>query len=248
MPPKKENDDGGRADKIAKKKRELMTLAIKHKNERNNERKRKNDRKVPVSGSEMEFTDLVWGSPKGIDGNNCYGFAADEYRDGGFDKLQPGEIAGTLKTEDDLTTCDVLGKRVLDDLRIRGGYRADPDAPCAVGHYKIMSFVAPGKDYHWYRQTGDMLVRVDGKNTVASIAKNAGVPMKNVNIPTGENSKNRLALLHGAGLWAHKRGLDELSTKDASGKFIKDPRNANRTYPPYDYKDFCNAYCLPVRR
>ena len=108
--------------------------------------------------------------------------------------------------------------------------------------YKSFIYIA------WYRQTGDMLVRVDGKNTVTSIAKNAGVPMKNVNIPPGENSKNRLALLRGAGLWAHKRGLDELSTKDASGKFIKDPRNANRTYPPYDYKEFCNAYCLPVRR
>ena len=262
MPPKQNDESRTRVEKIAKKKRELMDLAIKHKNSKKNvgdavgvrvsgtlSRVVGKTPKLPVSGSEEQFTNLVWGSPEGIVGNNCYGYALGVYRDGGYRKLQPGELAGTTSDKDDLTQCATLKKRTLEDLATQknGGYLSKPGVACTSGYYKIMSFVAPKKDYHFYRQTGDMLVHINENNTVNSIAKNAGVPVKNVNIPPGENFKNRMVLLQDAGLWTHKRGLDELTTKDASGKFIKDPRKANRDYGALNYTTYCDSFCIPTR-
>jgi hypothetical protein len=259
-----------RADRVRLKKKELLRMAEKHKAERDAKKPvkkpakntvvkkpvakpvvvAKNTGKLPLSGSEEQFTNLVWGSPEGIAGNNCYGYAMGVYRDGGYKKLQPGELAGTASIDDDLTKCDVLRKRTLEDLtsgregRATHGYAVRPEEKCKAGHYKIMGFVSPKKDYHWYRQNGDMMIKANGKQTIDDIAAATGVAAGNVESPDDLPEKCDPVLVKKAGLWAHKRGLNELTVKDAGGDFIRDPRKANRDYGKLNYKTFCGSYCV----
>lgn len=234
-------DDAARRDRIQKKKKVLLDLARAHKMARGGAKKVK---KLPLSGSENRFTDLVWGSPQGVSGNNCYGYALGVYMDGGYRKLQPGELAGTARDDDDLTKCAVLKRRTLEDLGKDGGYVVGPETACKKGYYKIMSVVDPGTDFHWYRQNGDMLIRADGKKTVANIAANAGISKNSVRAGANKPAECDAVLLENAGLWTHKRGLEELTDKDASGKFIADPRRADRNYGKLRYDKYCNAFCV----
>lgn len=233
--------DSQRRARIEKKKQLLLKLAKAHKEAKRKAQKK--DGKLPLSGTENEFTDLVWGSPEGVSGNNCYGYALGVYMDGGYRKLQPGELAGTDKDADDLTNCATLKRRTLEDLG-KDGYDVSPEVACKSGYYKIMSVVDPGNDFHWYRQNGNMLVRADGKKTIANIAANAGVSKNSVRAGSNKPAKCDAVLLENAGLWTHKRGLDELTDKDASGKFITDPRKADRNYGKLRYTKYCNAFCV----
>jgi hypothetical protein len=46
-------------------------------------------------------------------------------------------------------------------------------------------------------------------------------------------------------LWSHKQGFATGPViVDASGKTIKDPRRADRSYPGLNYSVFCSAYCV----
>lgn len=202
---------------------------------------------LPLSGSEESFTQFVYGSERwGKRNNNCYGFAIDYFKASENRKLQPGEISKTLKSRDDLTDPKILKEKVIADLdtKANGGYVISPCVKCKQGFYKIMAFVDPGKDYHWYRQMGDMIVESDGKKNVNSLAKNIGVNKDQLNSPTNKPAKGDPILVKAAGLWSHKRGLAELTVLDASGKFIKDPRDADRKYDNLDYTTYVGTWCV----
>lgn len=196
--------------------------------------------KLPNSGSEEPFTDFVYGK-WGKRHNNCYAFAIDYFRGKMNKKLQPGELSKTLKQDDDLTDPKTLKDRVMADLATKtdGGYLTTPGSKCNEGYYKVMAFVDPGNDYHWYRQVGDMLIDTEGK-TINTLAKNMNVNKKQIDMPENSNK----ALVKNSALWAHKRGLAELTTKDASGKFITDPRKANRDYGDNNYTTYVGTWCI----
>jgi hypothetical protein len=197
-------------------------------------------KKLPLSGSEEPFTDFVFGSKNGRKSNNCYSFAID-WLESKNKKLQPGEISKTLKPNDDLTDPKTLKARVVADLATKknGGYISSPCAKCREGFYKVMAFVDPGNDYHWYRQMGTAVLDTDGKN-IGTLARNMNVEKKQIDLPDESNK----ALVTNSGLWAHKRGLAELTVKDASGKYIHDPRKANRNYGDNDYEKYVATYCV----
>lgn len=47
------------------------------------------------------------------------------------------------------------------------------------------------------------------------------------------------------GYWSHKRGLEEISNLDASGKKITDPQTCNRNYGNnFNYSVFCGYYLV----
>ena len=203
-------------------------------------------RGLPMSGGEEQFTEGVYGSGKGISSNNCYAFAVDWYRDGGNEKLQPGELSKTVRPEDDATRCPDLLRLAMADLNVKkgGGYMVDPDTPCKAGYYKVMAVSAPGVDYHWYRQMGDMVVRAPGGKTVEAIADSMSLDPSQIDSPSPSPAEGEHIAVHKAGLWAHKRGHDELTVKDASGKYIVDPRTADRRYGTLNYTKFCGAMCV----
>jgi hypothetical protein len=208
-------------------------------------------RRLPVSGAEDVYSDLTFGDPRGKGNNNCYAYAIDAYSNSGGRKLQPGNASmapGGL----DLGSCAALRARALADLRGRA-YAADPDAPCRPGHYKVMAFLAPGSDYHWYKQHTDALVRVGRTRDVASLAKALGVPAARLQAPGGGRlgrlRPGDLVLVRGANLWSHKQGFATGPLlRDACDRAITDPRKACRDYGNgLDYKDFCGAMCVRSR-
>ena len=197
-------------------------------------------KKLPLSGSEEPFTNFVYGSKTGKKSNNCYAFAID-WLENKNKKLQPGELSKTLKPTDDLTNPKTLKERVTADLATKkdGGYMSSPCVKCREGYYKVMAFIDPGNDYHWFRQMGAAVIDTEGKN-INTLARNMNVNKKQINLPDESNK----ALVTNSGLWAHKRGLAELTIKDASGKFIIDPRSANRKYDNLDYTKYVGTWCI----
>ena len=51
------------------------------------------------------------------------------------------------------------------------------------------------------------------------------------------------------GYWSHKNGSWPANDTDFDGKKIKDPKKANRKskYTKYNFKKFCNYYCVPKK-
>ena len=204
----------------------------------------KTRRKLPTSGSEPMFSDLIYGTTKGVENNNCYAWAIDAYRGSGGIKLQPGNISHQSSNLN-ASSCRFLRRRAMDDSRARGIYAVPPAEKCKPGYYKIMAFIDKGNDYHWYKQHGDLLYRVSPGETPASIARELGVPRKNVTSPTPAPKPGDLVFVRGGNVFSHKQGLATGPLlRDASKKVIPDPRRANRNYGLYNYRTFCGAMCI----
>ena len=200
--------------------------------------------KLPTSGSEPLFSDLVYGTPRGRVNNNCYAWAIDAYRGSGGIKLQPGNISRQT-TNKNASSCPFIRDRTMDDNRQRGIYAVDPKAMCRKGFYKIMSFIDPGNDYHWYKQNGSLLYRVSENETPASIARDLGVRPSAVVTATRSLDAGDLVFVRNAGVFSHKQGFATGPLlRDASHQIIPDPRYANRDYGDYNYKKFCGAMCI----
>lgn len=208
--------------------------------------------RLPVSGSEDVFTDLTYGSPRGRGNNNCYAWAIDSYRNSGGRKLQPGNLSGS-KAPLNLSSCSAIAARAAADLRGRA-YQADPDVKCRPGYYKVMSFLASGNDYHWYKQHRHVMVTwpSDGRwKSLADLAAELRVPQASVYAPRAPPRPGDIVLVRNAGLWSHKRGFATGPLLyDACGKPITDPRTACRDYGSdgLDYSQFCGALCVKSRR
>ena len=209
--------------------------------------KRTTDRlppRLPLSGTENTFTDVVYGARVGgEDENNCYGFATDRYRDTGHLKLQPGNVSG-LNSTGDADSCAYLRDRVLRDNKARGIYISDPKKPCKKGYYRFASMLAPGNDFHFARQFKDVLYARKAGETLASIARRMNVPRGSL-----AEAPDGLVLVRNANLWAHKQGFGAPPILvDSRGRFITDPRKAAWTYGDgLDYKVSCDLFCIKRR-
>lgn len=115
---------------------------------------------MPTNGYEPRFIRL-WGSQKRyIEANNCYAYAANQFRFWRPHKAQPGE--NRLKVHNDSKyiplKCGDITNAVLRDAG-NGAYKCnDPNKACGKGLTKIMMVIAPGpgaQDFHFYRQDKD---------------------------------------------------------------------------------------------
>lgn len=200
--------------------------------------------KLPMSGSEPLYSELEYGTRAGKDNNNCYGYAIGSYRVAGGIKLQPGNLSRQTSNRD-ASSCPFLNDRVMDDNRRRGIYRVPAGKRCRKGYYKIMSFIDPGNDYHWYAQHGSLLYHVLPGETRATIARKFRVPLKSVVTPKTEVRPGDMVYVRKAGVFGHKQGFATGPLLvDASNKVIPDPRKANRNYGAYNYKKHCGTYCI----
>lgn len=206
--------------------------------------KRKALRKLPTSGAEPLFSDLVYGTRRGIENNNCYAWALDHYRSSGGVKLQPGNLS--RQTSDmNASSCAFLRDRALDDNMKRGIYMADPGKACRRGYYKVMAFIDKGNDYHWYKQHGHVLYRVSDGETRDTIARDLDVPLASVVSPTASPRRGDLVFVRNANVFSHKQGFATGPLlRDAARKIIPDPRRANRNYGLYNYRTPCGAMCV----
>ena len=114
---------------------------------------------MPTNGYEPKFIKF-WGSKKQyIEANNCYAYAANQFRFWRPHKAQPGEnrhkVHNTMKYVP--LECDAITKAVLHDAG-NGAYKCkDPNKACGKGLSKIMMVIAPkgSQDFHFYRQDKD---------------------------------------------------------------------------------------------
>lgn len=203
--------------------------------------------RLPLSGSEDTYTDLVYGTRRGKGNNNCYGYAIDRYRNSGSNKLQPGNVSKS-PGELNLGSCAALRLRSMADLKGRA-YEVDADKPCRAGHYKIMAFLSKDNDYHWYKQHKDALVRLSHKmRDLAALSRVLGVAPRQLQSPSPNPKPGDLVLVRNAGVWSHKQGLATGPLlRDACGKVITDPRRACKNYGRLNYTDYCGAFCVKKR-
>lgn len=105
---------------------------------------------LPTSGSEpTNFS--YYRTPKAVIRNNCMAFAFGERGQQNYVKQQPGNKSGLKGVDFSLATCDALVERVQRDYK-KTVYKARAATPCKRGYSKVMAFLAPNADFHFYRQ------------------------------------------------------------------------------------------------
>ena len=233
----------------AKKPAPARAKAEKPKAKKPKAKKPKPDDFVPKSTESVDspYTNLVYGNKGGIHDNNCYAWAVDSFSPDGGHKLQPGNLSHVSQTEMSLKSCSSLVKRAAADLGSRGYRPKNTEEVCKPGYYKILPFIAPNKDFHWYRQHKDLVYRIDKDDpaTVTSLAKRMGVSKDQILAPDSMLKKGSLVYVKDANLYSHKRGFASGPLlKDACKKFIPDPTKACRDYGEYNYKLSCGAFCV----
>lgn len=202
-------------------------------------------KKLPTSGSETPYTPGMFPRRKG----NCYSFALNEATPD--EKLQPGNLASNrdrrspAMSRDPASSCAAIAAQMRLDSKGSGrSYESNATSKCRAGYYKIATVLAPGSDFHYYRQVGDVSFRPARGATRASISEAFGVPVSGVTV-----RRTGMATVRRPGVWAHKRGLATGALLgDSCGKPIKDPRKACRDYGNLDYKKFCGFWCVLAKK
>lgn len=114
----------------------------------------KYDNYMPLNGSELEYEPSKWNNKK-VGSYNCYAYSLNT-KNYGF--MQPGQSEGhnCLNTENYFTKSVILSMVNLDAKHYNFKFEPiDKYAQCDKGFYKVALVIAPGVDYHWYRQNYD---------------------------------------------------------------------------------------------
>lgn len=114
---------------------------------------------MPTGGGEYPYNPSYWNDPANVFRANCYGYILNRIANDTSDPLagymfQPGYRTGNYYTS--LTTSAIITavKSDMADLgrTIRSSsYSETPGS----NEYKVALVIAPGTDYHWYRQDSD---------------------------------------------------------------------------------------------
>lgn len=204
----------------------------------------------PTSGSEPTFTMKRWNGKAGINNNNCYAYAVNDYKDYRQWKAQPGERAD-LANNGTYTTCDRLNAYVVAD-NPKKVYATGALNKCRPGFYKIMMFIAKCKksdylcqgDFHFYKQHSKTEYKVKRGDTHESIAAFFHVPVLRIKRAAKVLTPGKLIAFK-ASFFSHKRGwATGPLIADADGKLIADPRTASRDYPGMNYDTYCSSFCV----
>lgn len=110
----------------------------------------------PTSGFEPIYEPQIWNDNGIIQySTNCYAYALNMMDGFSYgDKLQPGELSGNMITE--LSVKSIVDASIADaEATGRIFQRAETDKACPSNTYKVALVIAPGVDYHWYRQNPD---------------------------------------------------------------------------------------------
>ena len=122
---------------------------------------------LPTNGYELNYNPTDWDSPI-KDSCNCYAYALNNQVYPGsnmlWQKQQMGEYKGnaymySALTEENIYTavCNDYSKYNLDFNTSLIFQRIGRYDVCPAGTYKVALVIAPGLDYHWYRQDADGL-------------------------------------------------------------------------------------------
>lgn len=199
--------------------------------------------RLPTSGSEHPFSVYPWGyRGGGSNSNNCYAYAMHDWESYRVHKAQPGNRSGMSNRPIEYRSCERVHKRVLSD-NPRKVRPAPLSRKCPRGYYKVVLVIAPGRDFHWYKQHSVVYYRVKAGDTRASLARFFKVPVsrfRGLDLTPGKMIRFK------ANVWSHKRGWGgEPLLVDAKGKAILNPLTAARNYGwGLNYSKFCGSYCV----
>ena len=204
----------------------------------------------PTNGSEKMFTLKKWNGSVGVNNNNCYAYAVNDYEDYREWKAQPGERAN-ITDNGPYDTCKRLNKSVVADNPGKV-YGTKAMTKCKPGFYKIMMFISKCKkndylcqgDFHFYKQHSKTEYKVKRGDTHESIAAFFKVPVLRIK-RAGKILKPGRIITFKADFFSHKRGWSTgpLIT-GAKGKLIRDPRKISRDYPGLNYDTYCSSFCV----
>lgn len=109
----------------------------------------------PPNGTEPLFTQRRWISRQGVENNNCYSYAMDDYNASRPLKATPGARAKN-DVNVNFSNCTRWANRVVRDNPDHVTLLKDPYASPPKGSFKVMLFTTgegPGdEDFHFYRQ------------------------------------------------------------------------------------------------
>lgn len=200
------------------------------------------------SGAEPVCKHNVFSSENGIPRNNCYAYALQiGSRKGPYNyKLQPGDLS--TKKYFTLASCNDVRDRVLDDLKVIGGYRVRSlDEPCTKNHYLIALILSKERDYHFLLFHKDIRYIAEEGESRRSIASKFKVPLGNVQHKASYKA-GTVVTIKDARVFSHKRGTAYPPTLlDSKGKIIKDPRKSTFNYGYLNYNTFCTFFCVKRR-
>jgi len=204
----------------------------------------------PTNGSEPTFTMKRWNGKVGINNNNCYAYAVNDFQNYRKWKSQPGERVN-IKDNGPYNTCKRINKSIIMDNPGKM-YATKAMTKCKPGFYKIMMFIAKCKksdylcqgDFHFYKQHSKAEYKVKRGDTHESIAAFFKIPVLRVKKAAKVLVPGKLILLK-VDFFSHKRGwaTGPLMT-GAKGKIIKDPRKISRDYPGMNYDTYCSSFCV----
>ena len=203
---------------------------------------------MKLSGSETIFSISPWN--RGVNSDNCYDYAIGDYESGRNVKSTPGNRAGISSNGLNFTTCKGIKKRILADNPKTVYAIKNANRVCNKGYYKIMNFVSPDGDFHFYKQIKGVKYKVKDGDTYTKIARFLRISPQTVKRAFGKRGivVGRTVTIP-VNLWAHKQGWGAVPIiVDASGRTIYDPRRADRKYPGLNYKTFCCAYCVKTNK
>lgn len=185
---------------------------------------------------------------EGIPRNNCYAYALQiGSRDGPYNyKLQPGDLS--TRKYFGLESCLDVRQRVLDDLKVIGGYRLRSlTEPCKKDHYLIALILSRNMDYHFLLFHRDIRYIVESGETRRSISQKFKVPLRSVQ-QKKSYAAGSTVYIKNANVFSHKRGTAFPPTLlDSEGKIIKDPRRSKFNYGTLNYSTFCTFFCVRRR-
>ena len=208
---------------------------------RNSNIKRNNTR-LPLSGTEPLLDVDKWGTPKAIGSHNCYAHALDDYFNSPVpvQKQQPGQRAGLNRSFTNLSTCEIATRVLADNPGLV--YRVEAETPCRPGHHKVFLFNDPDPvsgDYHLFRQVKDLIYRRQPQETIHSISRKFEVPLSSITPLTTHR-----ILIRNVNIFSHKMGhASGALLTDSCGKLIRDPRKACRFAGNREYSLNCGAFC-----
>jgi hypothetical protein len=204
----------------------------------------------PTNGSELKFTLNKWNSNNGVNNNNCYAYAVNDYEDYREWKAQPGERAN-ITDNGAYDTCKRLNRSIVSDNPTKV-YATKAMTKCRPGYYKIMMFISKCKrndylcqgDFHFYKQHSKTEYKVQKGDTHESIASFFRVPVIRIK-RAAKVLKPGSIIIFKADFFSHKRGWSTgpLIT-GALGRLIKDPRKISRDYPGMNYDTYCSSFCV----
>ena len=204
----------------------------------------------PTNGSEPTFTMKRWSGKVGVNNNNCYAYAVNDFKDYRQWKAQPGERAN-MNAGGPYTACQRLNKAVVAD-NPKKVYATKACTKCKPGFYKIMMFIAKCKksdylcqgDFHFYKQHSKTEYKVKRGDTHESIAQFFKVPVLRIKRAAKVLKPGKIITFR-ADFFSHKRGWATAPLLvGAHGKLITDPRIISRDYPGTNYDKYCSSFCV----